>query len=51
MMLTLVEDRREASVNDAILKTISTRVAGGRRELNREPSRVSPMFNILVPTT
>ncbi len=49
MMLTLVEDRREASVNDAILKTISTRVAGGRRELNREPSRVSPMFKLISP--
>ena len=40
MLITLVEDRREATANDAILKTISTRVAGGRRELNHEPSRV-----------
>lgn len=40
MVHTLVEDRRETGVNDAMLKTISTRVAGGRRELSREPSRV-----------
>lgn len=41
MMITLVEDRREQTANDAILKTISTRVAGGRREVKTEPSRVS----------
>jgi DNA excision repair protein ERCC-4 len=41
MMITLVEDRREQTANDVILKTISTRVAGGRREIKTEPSRVS----------
>jgi hypothetical protein len=41
MMIILVEDRKEKTTNDAILKTISTRVAGGRREINTEPSRVS----------
>ncbi|KAJ3515568.1 hypothetical protein NLJ89_g1672 [Agrocybe chaxingu] len=41
MLITLVEDRREGSgTNDALIKTISSRVAGGRRELNTEPSRV-----------
>ncbi|CAA7266441.1 unnamed protein product [Cyclocybe aegerita] len=41
MLITLVEDRREgSSANDALIKTISSRVAGGRRELNMEPSRV-----------
>jgi len=41
MMITLVEDRREQTANDVILKTISTRVAGGRREVKTESSRVS----------
>ncbi|KAF9527873.1 hypothetical protein CPB83DRAFT_855339 [Crepidotus variabilis] len=40
MVITLTEDRREATANDAIIKTISTRMAGGRREINQEPSRV-----------
>lgn len=44
MLITLVEDRREASANDAIIKTISSRVAGGRREINKEPSTVKPFF-------
>jgi DNA excision repair protein ERCC-4 len=44
MMITLVEDRREQTANDAIIKTISTRVAGGRREIKTEPSRVSRML-------
>ncbi|KAF8959813.1 hypothetical protein BDZ97DRAFT_1836010 [Flammula alnicola] len=39
MLITLVEDRRDPS-GDAIIKTISSRLAGGRRELNKEPSRV-----------
>jgi len=39
MLITLVEERRDGS--DAIIKTISSRLAGGRRELNTEPSRVS----------
>ncbi|KDR70041.1 hypothetical protein GALMADRAFT_76875 [Galerina marginata CBS 339.88] len=38
MLITLVEDRRENT--DPIIKTISSRLAGGRRELNKEPSRV-----------
>ena len=46
MMITLVEDRREQTTNDAILKTISTRVAGGRREIKTEPSRVSETLAI-----
>jgi len=42
MLITLVEDRRES--NDTIIKTISSRLAGGRRELNKEPSRVCRLF-------
>ncbi|KAF9561500.1 hypothetical protein CPC08DRAFT_707327 [Agrocybe pediades] len=38
MLITLVEDRRES--DNTIIKTISSRLAGGRRELNKEPSRV-----------
>ncbi|EEB87372.1 hypothetical protein MPER_15289, partial [Moniliophthora perniciosa FA553] len=39
MLLPILEDRRSAD-NDAIIKTISTRVAGGRRELSTTPSQV-----------
>ncbi|KIM73439.1 hypothetical protein PILCRDRAFT_829181, partial [Piloderma croceum F 1598] len=41
MLLPIMEDRTAgASVGDAIIKTISSRIAGGRKELNKEPSRV-----------
>ncbi|KAF8168566.1 hypothetical protein B0H34DRAFT_646899 [Crassisporium funariophilum] len=41
MLITLVEDRRPGSTTgDALIKNISSRLAGGRRELNKEPSRV-----------
>ncbi|KAG7444880.1 uncharacterized protein BT62DRAFT_981292 [Guyanagaster necrorhizus] len=33
-------DPKKASSSDEIIKTISTRIAGGRRELNKDPSRV-----------
>ncbi|KAF9482914.1 hypothetical protein BDN70DRAFT_964606 [Pholiota conissans] len=39
MLITLTENRREAE-GDAIIKTISSRLAGGRKELNTEPSCV-----------
>uniref|UniRef100_A0A0W0GCU3 ERCC4 domain-containing protein n=2 Tax=Moniliophthora roreri TaxID=221103 RepID=A0A0W0GCU3_MONRR len=39
MLLPILEDRRSAD-NDAIIKTISTRVAGGRRELVKTSSQV-----------
>ncbi|KAF9030370.1 hypothetical protein BDZ89DRAFT_1159420 [Hymenopellis radicata] len=39
MLLPILEDPRAAS-NDAVIKTISTRFGGGRKELNKEPSRV-----------
>ena len=39
-MLFTLNDERKDGPNDAIIKTISTRRAGGRRELNTEPSRV-----------
>ncbi|KAH6901117.1 hypothetical protein BKA70DRAFT_1312449 [Coprinopsis sp. MPI-PUGE-AT-0042] len=41
MLLPIYEERREgAGRNDDAIKTISTRYAGGRRELNTEPSTV-----------
>ncbi|KAJ4473855.1 hypothetical protein J3R30DRAFT_3684817 [Lentinula aciculospora] len=39
MLLPIIEDQRTAE-NDAIIKTISSRLAGGRRELNVVPSQV-----------
>ncbi|KAG7090371.1 hypothetical protein E1B28_009490 [Marasmius oreades] len=41
MLLPIFEDRsRSAENSDAIVKTISTRLAGGRRELKNTPSQV-----------
>ncbi|EAU93561.2 hypothetical protein CC1G_02791 [Coprinopsis cinerea okayama7 len=41
MLMPIYEERRgEAGRNDDVIKTISTRLAGGRRELNQEPSKV-----------
>lgn len=39
MLLPLFEERND-STSDAMIKTISTRIAGGRRELNTQPSQV-----------
>ncbi|PPQ88277.1 hypothetical protein CVT25_005440 [Psilocybe cyanescens] len=39
MLITLVEDRRSAN-SESMIKVISSRLAGGRRELSAEPSRV-----------
>ncbi|KAJ7758792.1 hypothetical protein DFH07DRAFT_448152 [Mycena maculata] len=39
MLLPIFEDRGDAR-GEAIIKTISTRIAGGRRELSKEPSQV-----------
>ena len=39
MLITLTEEYKDGP-NDVIIKTISSRRAGGRRELNTEPSRV-----------
>ncbi|KAG6896228.1 hypothetical protein C0992_009623 [Termitomyces sp. T32_za158] len=39
MLLPLFEERKD-STSDAMIKTISTRIAGGRRELNTQPSQV-----------
>jgi len=41
MLLPIMKARTAgASVGDTIVKTISSRIAGGRMELNKEPSRV-----------
>jgi len=43
MLLPIHEKQRAASdVGEAIIKTISSRVAGGRKELSTEESRVRP---------
>ncbi|KAJ7722820.1 hypothetical protein B0H16DRAFT_346228 [Mycena metata] len=39
MLLPIFEDRRDER-GEALIKTISTRIAGGRRELSKEPSQV-----------
>ncbi|KAF8060702.1 hypothetical protein FPV67DRAFT_1511184 [Lyophyllum atratum] len=39
MLLPLFEERRDAS-SDAMIQTISSRIAGGRRELSTQPSQV-----------
>ncbi|KIK60408.1 hypothetical protein GYMLUDRAFT_167820 [Collybiopsis luxurians FD-317 M1] len=39
MLLPIMEDP-QTSGSDAIIKTISSRIAGGRRELNKAPSQV-----------
>ncbi|KAL1747983.1 hypothetical protein HDZ31DRAFT_79987 [Schizophyllum fasciatum] len=39
MLLPIFEDTRQQT-GDTIIKTISTRIAGGRREITTEPSRV-----------
>ncbi|KAF9269268.1 hypothetical protein L218DRAFT_917010 [Marasmius fiardii PR-910] len=40
MLLPILEDRTRSENNDAMVKTISTRLAGGRRELKSAPSQV-----------
>ncbi|KAJ7616307.1 hypothetical protein DFH06DRAFT_1239050 [Mycena polygramma] len=39
MLLPILEDRSDAR-GEAIIKTISSRIAGGRREVSKEPSQV-----------
>ncbi|KDQ65067.1 hypothetical protein JAAARDRAFT_43863 [Jaapia argillacea MUCL 33604] len=40
MLLPILEDRSRNDPTEAAIKTISTRLAGGRKEINKEPSRV-----------
>jgi len=40
MLLPILDDASANSRSDAVVKTISSRIAGGRRELSTEPSRV-----------
>jgi DNA excision repair protein ERCC-4 len=47
-MLIILTDERKDGPNDVIIKTISSRRAGSRRELNTEPSRVRCNFGLLV---
>lgn len=43
MLLPIHENQRAGSdVGEAIIKTISSRVAGGQKELSTEASRVRP---------
>jgi DNA excision repair protein ERCC-4 len=51
MLLPIHENQRAASdVGEAIIKTISSRVAGGRIELSTDAARVRPSYqHSLVP--
>ncbi|KAI0691074.1 hypothetical protein BC835DRAFT_1433046 [Cytidiella melzeri] len=40
MLMPILDERHPGSTGDAIIKTISSRLAGGRKEINAEPSRV-----------
>ncbi|KAF8871579.1 hypothetical protein BD779DRAFT_1453779 [Infundibulicybe gibba] len=40
MLLPILDHRDASNPSDAIIKTISSRVGGGRKELNTEPSKV-----------
>jgi DNA excision repair protein ERCC-4 len=51
MLLPIHENQRVGSdVGEAIIKTISSRVAGGRNELSTEAAQVRPFYEYpLVP--
>ncbi|KZT71130.1 hypothetical protein DAEQUDRAFT_688077 [Daedalea quercina L-15889] len=40
MLMPIMEDRSANRAGDSLVKTISTRIAGGRKEVSTEPSRV-----------
>ena len=41
MLMPIIEDHRAGTeAGEAMIKTISTRVAGGRKEVSTEPSKV-----------
>jgi hypothetical protein len=47
MLLPIMEAGSAArTANDALIKTISSRIAGGRREVNKDPSQV-PIFGTI----
>jgi hypothetical protein len=46
MLLPILEDR-SATRGEAIIKTISTRIAGGRREVSKEPAQVRLILSSL----
>jgi DNA excision repair protein ERCC-4 len=51
MLLPILEERRPgAGTSDALIKTINTRIAGGRREINKEPSQVG-LDEFDIPTS
>ena len=41
MLMPIMEDRNATRAGDSLIKTISTRIAGGRKEVSNEQSRVS----------
>lgn len=46
-----MEERRAGTgAGDALIKTISSRIAGGRREVNKEPSRVQSYSSYQIPS-
>lgn len=40
MLMPILEERNASNTGDTLIKTISTRIAGGRKEVSTEPSRV-----------
>lgn len=40
MLLPIMEERRAGAASEAVIKTISTRIAGGGKDVSAEPSRV-----------
>ena len=49
MLLPIHENQRAGSdVGEAIIKTISSRVAGGRNEISTEAARVGHYYHTLV---
>lgn len=41
MLMPILEDRNVGRTSDTLIKTISTRIAGGRKEISTDLSRVS----------
>ncbi|KAI0916475.1 hypothetical protein AcV5_002963 [Taiwanofungus camphoratus] len=40
MLMPIMEERRAGGTGEALIKTISSRIAGGRKDVSTEPSRV-----------
>ena len=43
MLMPILEERRPTDNNDHLIRTLSTRIAGGRKDVTAEPPRVCPL--------